>query len=391
MFRRSLLMFGAAVATLATGALANNYLGLPPLPVPADNPITPAKVTLGDKLFHDVRFSSTGTVSCATCHDAQTGFTDGPRSVSEGIEGKTGTRNAPTVLNAAFNDSQFWDGRSPDLEDQSQHPFTNPVEMGLKDHQPIVDIVKSDPAYQKMFQEAFGVSSDQVTFAHVQKAIATFERTMVAGNSPFDQWFYGGKEDALTDQQKRGYELFIGKARCADCHTIEQTHASFTDGNFHNIGVGVNKIRDDVESLASAFLKAKRTTEEVDVEVLTNPKSSELGRFAVETNFDGLGAFKTPTLRNIELTAPYMHDGSIKTLEKVVEHYNNGGVTNPGDPVSDFLAGGIRPLNLEKQEQADLVAFMKALTSASIPKPQFAAAPAAPAKGKAKKNTSRKK
>lgn len=373
-----LLPIGLAGAAAMIAGLAiaetNPRLGLPPIEVPADNPITEAKVKLGDKLFHDKRFSSTGEVACATCHESSTGFTDAPLSVSQGIEGKTGTRNAPTVLNAAFNKTQFWDGRSPSLEDQAQHPFTNPVEMGLENHDPILKVVREDKAYHKMVRAAFGIEPGAFDKAHLLKAIAAFERTMVAGDSPFDRWFYGGDEQAMTDQQKRGYALFIGKARCVSCHTIEQDQAIFTDHQFHNIGVGVNKIREDVRSLAQAFIKAEMSAEEVDVKVLTDPKSSELGRFAVETTFDGLGAFKTPTLRNIDLTAPYMHDGSIATLEKVMEHYNNGGVTNPGDPVSDFLSGGIRPLNLTDAEIADVVAFMKALTSSSIPKPQFATA-----------------
>ncbi len=370
------LALAGAVAAVAGAAIAesNPRLGLPPVPVPADNPTTEAKVALGDKLFHDVRFSSNGEVSCATCHNATTGFTDGPLTVSQGIEGKTGTRNAPTVLNSAFNETQFWDGRSPSLEDQAQHPFVNPVEMGLENHDPIVKVVREDPAYGKMVKAAFGIEQSKVTIDHVLKAIASFERTMIAGDSPFDRWFYGGDEDAMTAQQKRGYELFINKARCVSCHTIEQDRAIFTDHRFHNIGVGVNKIREEIPRLAQAFIKADMTAEEVDRAVLTDPKSSELGRFAVETTFDGLGAFKTPTLRNIDLTAPYMHDGSIATLEKVMEHYNNGGVTNPGDPVSEYLSGGIRPLNLTEQEIADVVAFMKALTSSSIPKPQFATA-----------------
>lgn len=373
-FLRSGLVVAAlvVVAGAATAGRDPN-LGLPPVPVPADNPTTPEKVRLGDKLFHDTRFSTTGKVSCATCHDANTGFTDSPRQVSEGIDGKTGTRNAPTVLNAAFNKTQFWDGRSPSLEDQSLHPFLNPVEMGLANHDPILAVVKKDAAYKKEFKAAFGVAPEQITMDHVTKAIAAFERTMVAGDSPFDRWFYGGDAKAMTDQQRRGYELFIGKARCVDCHVIEQTQASFTDHRFHNIGVGVNRIQKDIPRLAHAYMKANKTTEQVDVDVLTDPKSSELGRFAVvPASFDGLGAFKTPTLRNIEITAPYMHDGSIATLEKVVEHYNNGGVTNPGDPVNDFLSGGIRPLNLTKEEQADVVAFLKALTSSSIPRPKNA-------------------
>jgi cytochrome c peroxidase len=261
----------------------------------------------------------------------------------------------------------FWDGRSPSLEDQALHPPTNPVEMGLKDHQPILDIVRSDPEYVKAFKAVFGKTGDAITMDEVTKAIAAFERTIISGNSPFDRYFYGGEEDALTPAQKRGFDLFVNKGRCVSCHVIEQTQALFTDNRFHNIGVGINDIQEDVPGLANAFLEAEHTVSEVDVEVLTNKKTSELGRFAITRKFDGLGAFKTPTLRNIDVTAPYMHDGSLKTLDDVMQHYNNGGVTFEDDPVNDFLSGGIRPLGLTDQEIDDLVAFMEALTS-----PEFA-------------------
>jgi cytochrome c peroxidase len=365
---RQLLPIPLLLAGLATSALAASLpLGLPPVPVPADNPQTPEKIALGERLFHDTRFSSTGTVSCATCHAPGAGFTDGPLKTSKGIEDKVGTRNAPTVLNAAYFSSQFWDGRSPSLEDQALHPFVNPIEMGLKDHQPILDVIKADETYTAGFKAAFGIGVDQVGIAHVTQAIAAFERTLIAGDSPFDRWFYAGESSAMTEQQVQGYELFIGKARCVSCHVIEQTSATFTDNRFHNVGVGFNRIQQDAPTLAQAYIKANRTLEEVDVDVLTDPRSSELGRFAVDRQFDGMGAFKTSTLRNIALTAPYMHDGSIETLEKVVEHYNNGGVTNEGDPVNDFLSGGIRPLNLTAEEQAAVVAFLNALTSPVLP------------------------
>jgi cytochrome c peroxidase len=176
-----------------------------------------------------------------------------------------------------------------------------------------------------------------------------------------------GNRRALTEQQKRGFDVFLNEGRCVSCHVVEQTQALFTDNRFHNIGVGINAIQQDVPELATAYLDAELKAEEVDVEVLTDARSSELGRFAVTTGFDGLGAFKTPTLRNVAVTAPYMHDGSLETLRDVVVHYNNGGVTKEGDPVNDFLSGGIRPLNLTDEQIDDLVAFMESLTS-----PQFA-------------------
>lgn len=337
-------------------------LGLPPLEIPANNPMTKAKIALGDKLFHDTRFSSTGEVSCATCHASEKAFTDNLK-VSEGINKLKGTRNAPTVINSAFNTTQFWDGRSPDLEDQARHPIINPVEMGLKDHEPVLKIVREDPDYAKAFKEVFNKSGDEIKIEDVTLAIAAFERTVISGNSRFDRWYFKG-EKTLSEQEVRGFQTFIGNGRCVSCHTVEQTSATFIDGEFHDIGVGINNVAsNDLDRLASEFLKADYDREAVDEKVLTDAKSSELGRFAVTRNTTEMGAFKTPTLRNVELTAPYMHDGSLKTLEEVVDHYNRGGASSDKEVITPFLSGGIRPLNLTDQEKSDLVAFMKSLTS----------------------------
>ena len=338
-------------------------LGLPPVPIPEDNPQTPEKIALGEKLYNETRFSTTGEVGCFTCHEPEKAFTDSPLKVSEGIEKKTGTRNSPTVINSAYFTTQFWDGRSPDLEDQALQPFINPVEHGLVDYEPILTIVRTDPEYAEAFKEVFGKSRDGITMREVTLAIAAFERTVISGDSPFDRYYFGGEEDALTEQQKRGFELYLNEGRCVSCHVIEQTQALFTDNRFHNIGVGINNIQNDIPKLAGNFLEADRTLSEVDVEVLTDPRTSELGRFAISHGFDDIGSFKTPTLRNVAVTAPYMHDGSIETLKDVMIHYNNGGVTDVGDPVNDFLSGGIRSLDLDEDQIDDLVEFMEALTS----------------------------
>jgi cytochrome c peroxidase len=356
------------LACLAIGnlSIAEVPLGLPEVPIPANNPQTPEKIALGTRLFNDVRFSATGDVSCATCHAADKAFTDSPLSVSEGINKLTGTRNAPTVVNAAYNRTQFWDGRSPDLEDQALHPFLNPVEMALPNHNRLLSIIRHDDDYVKLFRDVFNIRPRNITMKEVTMAIAAFERTQVSGNSRFDRWYFGGEADTLNEQEKRGFKVFLANGRCVSCHVIEQDHALFTDHLFHNIGVGINDVQHKVPELARAFLVAKKEGVDVDVAVLTNPDTSELGRFAVDDQLSSIGGFKTPTLRNIAVTAPYMHDGSLQTLREVVEHYNNGGVTNPGDPVNAFLSGGIRPLNLTEEEIDDLVAFMETLTS-----PQF--------------------
>lgn len=349
-------------ATAMAAQTSVDLLGLPPLPVPENNPITKEKVTLGELLYNDKRFSSTGKVSCATCHDAKKGFTDNLR-VSKGINDLKGTRNAPTVLNSAFFATQFWDGRSPDLEDQAQHPMTNPVEMGLANHDPVLKIVKEDKKYTEAFKQAFNIEPNQIELKHVLMAIATFERTLIDGNSKFDRWYYGGQK-SLSDAEIRGFNTFVGNGRCVSCHAVENTTAIFTDNKFHNIGIGINKLSEkEIIPLAQEFLRADFDKNQVDVKVLTDPKTSELGRFAVTKRIPDIGAFKTSTLRNINLTAPYMHDGSLKTLEEVVEHYNRGGASSDKEKVNSFISGGIRPLNLTTQEKKDLVAFMKALTS----------------------------
>jgi cytochrome c peroxidase len=372
----SVLTVLAGASLPAVLALAGP-LGLPPVPVPADNPMTPQKIALGSKLFNDKRFSSTGEVSCATCHDAGKAFTDSPLQTSEGINKLKGTRNAPTVVNAAYFTTQFWDGRSASLEDQSQHPFVNPIEMGLPNHEPILKIVRTDTEYVASFRQVFAVEPAAITMEHVKKAIATFERTIVAGDSPFDRYYFGGDKAAMSESAVRGFQVFLGDGRCVSCHVIEQDQALFTDNRFHNVGVGINRIQDKVPEIAPKFIKAKAKGLDVDKAVLSNPSTSELGRFAITEELDVLGAFKTPTLRNVEVTAPFMHDGSLKTLRDVVVHYNNGGVTNKGERVNDFLSGGIRELNLSDQQITDLVAFMEALTSPQYAKPATVSALAA--------------
>jgi len=361
---KATLLTGAVAAALVTCVAFAGPLGLPPVPVPADNPITPEKVKLGDKLFHDQRFSTTGDVSCSTCHDKDKGFTD-QLPVSEGIRKLKGTRSAPTVINAAYLETQFWDGREPTLESQSGQPFLNPVEMGLENHDLIVKIVRTDPEYVDLFKKAFGKSGDQVTMVEVQQALATFERTLIAGNSPFDRYYFGGDKKAMSPAAIRGLDLFVGQGRCVSCHVIEQTQALFTDNRFHMIGVAAQQMPKDLDELSAAVEDVKKKG--TDIAVLSDAKTSSLGRYAVTRDLTDIGAFKTSTLRNIDLTAPYTHDGSLKTLKEVVQFYNNGGRLKESDPLPELLSGGIRPLNLTEEQQDDLVEFMKALTS-----PEFA-------------------
>lgn len=331
---------------------ASEILGLPPVPVPDANPQSTAKVELGRLLFNDKRFSADGTISCASCHKADLAFTDG-LPVAKGINQQFGNRNAPTVVNSVFYETFFHDGRAASLEEQALGPFTNPIEHGLKDHQFIVAIVRSDPDYRKRFTDIFGLSANNIEIASVAMAIASFERTLIAGNSPFDQFFFGRNKSAISASAARGSRVFRRKGNCANCHEISWNNALFTDNRFYNIGVGFEKLQPEVDAILLALEQGKS----LDLLKLAEDQKSELGRFNVTSVIDDIGRFKTPTLRNIALTGPYMHDGSIKTLAEVVEYYDKGGEKNR------FLDPAIFPLKLTEQEKKDLLAFMKSLTS----------------------------
>ncbi len=354
------VLFLIGVAWVAPFWAGDVPLGLPPIPIPSDNPQSPEKIALGKRLFEDKRFSGDGTVSCANCHDPTKAFADG-EPTAEGIKKLKGTRNSPTVINAAYYEAQFWDGRRLSLEEQAKDPLLNPIEHGLTSHEPILETIRKDASYPAQFRSVFGIEPKDVTIDHVVKAIASFERTVISGDSPFDRYLYGGDKTAMSESAIRGLEIYRVKGRCQDCHSLGQTYATFIDNKFHNVGVGFKLIEPQMMKIANAYRKAKQEGKDIDKSVLGDKEISELGRFVVTLQPSDIGRFKTPTLRNIAVTGPYMHDGSLKTLEEVVELYDKGGEKNP------FLDSGIRPLNLTQQEKADLVAFMESLTS-----PQFA-------------------
>lgn len=347
------LAFFLELAPLASQPQAEYSLPLPsgvlPPLIPDDSRLTAETVSLGEKLYFDTRLSADNTVSCATCHDPAKGFADG-KPVAEGIGGKKGSRNSPTVLDAAFNDFQFWDGRAATLEEQAKGPLINPVEMGIASHEAVVAKLQKVPEYPPLFQKAFG--SDQITIDNVVRAIASYERTVFSFNAPFDR-FIAGDKSAMSEAAQRGWELFNGKARCNSCHGYVASVPTLTDNKFHNIGVAAH---------AATFNElSRKAAQSSDPAALAHtPGFSELGRFLVTKEEKDIGAFKTPGLRDVALTAPYMHDGSQKTLAEVIEFYNKGGENNP------YLDGGIRPLQLTSQEQADLVEFLKALSSTDL-------------------------
>jgi cytochrome c peroxidase len=319
--------------------------------VPADNAVTPDRVALGRKLYFDARLSKDGTVSCATCHDVSRGFTD-HRNVSEGVGDHLGRRSAPTTLNAALFQSMFWDGRAPTLEEQAKLPILNPIEMGHPDGASAMAAIGADPAYKELFQKAYGRAP---SYDDVGRAIATFERTLIFLDAPFDR-FVAGERSAISPAAQRGLALFNGKGRCVSCHMINDSNPLGTDNLFHNIGVSARK--QNFEGLANRALAAIKENDSVETldKLALQTDMSELGRFMITRNRSDIGAFKTEQLRNVGITAPYMHDGTLKTLWDVIDHYNKGGETNP------YLDGGIEPLNLSEEEINDLVAFLFTLT-----------------------------
>jgi cytochrome c peroxidase len=292
-------------------------LGLMPIIWPPDNPYSAQKAYLGRLLYFDTRLSADGTVSCGTCHKPNLAFTDGV-AVSTGIRGQKGTRNSPTVLNRAYSLAQFWDGRAMTLEQQVLGPMANPLEMGST-HTAVVKTLKSVAGYRVLFTRVFG--SDDITVDRVAKAIATFERTIQSGNAPYDR-YKAGNPNAMTPQQIHGMDVFINKSKCDKCHE----GINFTSNSYANLGIGMDKPKPD------------------------------LGRYIVTKDPKDWGAFKTPTLREIEHTAPYMHDGSLKTLEEVVDFYDKGGRPNKN------LDERMKKLNLTAVEKKDLVEFLKALS-----------------------------
>jgi cytochrome c peroxidase len=323
----ALAIAGLAIAPAFAAHPDSSYLRPKTAPAPADNAVTPARVTLGKALFFDPRLSGSDWISCASCHNPALGWSDG-LATATGDGMKTLGRATPTIVNAAFNPVQFWDGRKPSLEEQALGPLTAEAEM----HGSIADMkrkLEAIPGYRRMFAAAYpGEPIDGKTIA---KAIASFERTVLSTDSPFDRWMRGDAH-AMSESAKRGFEVFRGPGRCETCHS----GFNFTDNGFHNIGLKEPDGRED------------------------------LGRYTQVKLAVLKGAFKTPTLRNVALTGPYMHNGCYRTLEEVVEHYVRGG------DVKDNLSPDMKPLDLTERQKTDLVAFLQSLTgSPTVTVPQL--------------------
>ena len=297
-------------------AIAQVPLGLPSRDIPTDNPLTAERVKLGRKLFFDPILSADKTVACASCHSPEHGFA-GAGERPRGIRGQQTSRKAPSLLNRAYGSAFFWDGRAKSLEEQALKPIEDPTEMGSAMPE-VLKLLSENDDYKAKFEQAF---TDGVTKENLGKAIASFERVLLRGDSPPDRFREKGQRTAMTAEERHGQWLYESKGGCWKCHS----GPNFTDEKFHNTGVSWGK------------------------------EPLDLGRFTVTKVETDLGKFKTPTLRGLSLTAPYMHDGSMKTLDEVVEFYNRGGNKNSNlDPL-------ITPLNLSKEEKDALVAFLKAL------------------------------
>jgi len=334
-------------------------LGLPAMEVPADNPITPAKVALGRKLFLDRRLSPNGTMSCAMCHVPEQGFTAHELATSVGIGGRSVRRNAPTVLNVAWQQRLFHDGREVSLEDQVWGPLLAANEMGNPSIGYVIERIGTLEDYRGLFEAAFDGRGPSA--ARLGAALASYQRTLVAGDSRFDRWRFGGEASALSAVEQAGFELFAGKGRCATCHRVGQREALFTDHGFHNTGIGWHRSlgtpeRTRVELAPGVYTELDRRT----IASFSEPPANDVGRYEITLDPKDRWAYKTPSLRNVALTAPYMHDGSLPSLEAVVGFYDRGGIDNPEKSAL------IAPLGLTASERAALVAFLRALTGSAV-------------------------
>jgi cytochrome c peroxidase len=357
------MVVGDAGSARSTGGQPSSVvvpLGLPPLPKP---PAPPREIALGKKLFLDQRLSFNGTMSCSMCHIEDQAFTENQLRTPVGMEGKSSRRKAPSLLNVVYETSLFADGRETSLETQAWSPILSADEMAAPSAGWELARIRSLPEYPALFDSAF--PGRGITMDTVGAAIAAYERSLLLADSRFDQWKYGGKKNALSPQEIAGYELFTGKAGCAACHLIGPRWALFTDGQFHDIGLGYSKTMGIGPARFSVRLAEGVFTQrsEADIKAISAPMPNDLGRFEVTQDPKDRWAFKTPSLRNVALTGPYMHDGSMQSLAEVVDYYNAGGFDSPNKSAL------IRPLHLTVEEKQELVAFLMSLTGSKQPPP----------------------
>lgn len=354
----TLLWLSHARADEPAAVAAGETLGLPAMHLPADVRLEPSRVDLGHKLFFDRRLSFNGTMSCAMCHVPEEGFASNASRRGVGIEGKSLRRNTPSLLNVAWRTDLFLDGRESSLVTQAWGPLLHIDEMANPSVGHVIEKIRSLDDYRGRFEQVFGGAGP--TMDTVGAALAAFQATLVAADSRFDRWLYRGEATALSASEQQGYKLFIGKARCAQCHSVGAKDALFADGKFHVTGGGfaTPPARSFKVPLAPGI---DTEITDADLEGFTQQVAPDLGRFEITLDSDDRYAFRTPTLRNVARSAPYMHDGSLASLEAVVDFYDRGGGEVVGK--SELL----KPLGLNKDEKRSLVEFIHALDSTRLP------------------------
>jgi cytochrome c peroxidase len=369
----------ALVLLLAGGAArADTTLGLPPLGTAPL--VSPARAALGRALFFERRLAVNGTLSCAMCHLPEQGFTARELRTSVGMEGVSLRRNAPTLLNVAYVPALFHDGRARSLEQQALMPMLHPDEMANPDMRSLLQRVARWPAYRPLFRRAFG--SPEPSASRMARALAAYQRTLLAGDSRFDRWRYGGQPEALTAQQRQGFALFQSLG-CIGCHPVGERHALFTDHGFRNIGTQARSEASRQRDVHVELIPGQATTmTQAELARVGVADAPDLGRQEVTRRAEDARAYRTPSLRNVALTAPYMHDGSLATLDEVLDHYAAGGW--PADPRQDPR---IRPFTLDRAGRDALIAFLHSLTASRLPdatRPDVAAMARQAASGAAK-------
>jgi cytochrome c peroxidase len=340
--------------------LSQSQLGLPPLPIPPDNPLTASKVALGRKLFYDRRLSLNRTLSCAMCHVPEQGFANNELSTAVGIEGRTVRRNSPTILNVGYAKRLFHDGRESRLENQVWGPLLARNEMGNPSIGAVIKRIREIEPYEALFEEAF--PGRGLAIETLGRAFASYERTLVSGGSAFDEWRYAGDASAMSGDATAGFGLFAGKAGCIACHPVGSDWTLFTDGEMHNTGVGYGaSMFDGADERRVQLAPGEYVSVASDlIAQVSEPVPDDLGLYEITQDPADRWKYKTPSLRNVALTAPYMHNGSIRTLREVVEFYNRGGVPN------ELLDSRIRPLGLSNGEIGQLVAYLRSLTGGDV-------------------------
>lgn len=341
--------------------IAEPPLGLPPVPQPEYNVATAEKMELGRRLFFDRRLSLNDTFSCAICHIPEQGFTSNELATAIGFEGRSVKRNSPTIYNVAYYTMLFHDGREFTLEQQVWAPMLASNEMANPSIGYVLNKIQNIDDYDGLFEAAF--EGKGPTMETVGMALAVYQRALVSANSRFDRWYYGNDKSALSEQEQRGFDLFMGKGNCSACHIVGNDYALFTDNQLHNTGMGyresmgIGPAKKRVQLAPGVFVDVDR---EVIESVRQQPKQNDVGRYEVTQNPYDRWKYRTPSLRNVALTAPYMHNGSLSTIRDVVEFYNEGGVPN------ELISPLIRPLALTAEEVDDLTAFLNSLTGDNV-------------------------